>query len=97
MSQSTQTPVTAFAETAALFHVLNDDLADARRIVAEMFPSERAVFAEQLDRLRDMLGARCESCDELTPVGTSVTTNPLSPDRKYLCRRCHAATQAGAR
>jgi hypothetical protein len=60
----------------------------ARRLVNDMFPSERATFADQLYKLADMLGARCDDCDALTPVGTSVTINPLSPDRKYLCKPC---------
>ena len=81
-------PVTAIAETAALYAVLTEDFATARRIADDMLPGERATFAEQLHRLADMLGARCEGCDDLTPIGTSVTVNPLSPDRKYLCRTC---------
>ncbi|MGW0920662.1 hypothetical protein ACWD3J_16800 [Streptomyces sp. NPDC002755] len=50
--------MTAFAETAALLAVMNRDDARARSIVADMFPNERAEFAEQLDRLRAMLGDR---------------------------------------
>ena len=56
MPTSSQKPaVTAFAETAALWAVMNENDAEARRIVADMFPNERAEFAEQLDRLRSML------------------------------------------
>jgi hypothetical protein len=89
-------PVTAFAETAALHAVLNEDMEEARRIVGEMLPGERATFAEQLDRLRELLGARCDGCDALTPIGTSVTVNPLSPERKYLCRTCAATARRTA-
>lgn len=80
--------VTAFTETAALYAVMNDDLAEARRIADDMLPGERATLATQLDTLRDILGARCDSCGALTPIGTGVTTNPLSPQRQYLCRDC---------
>ena len=59
MSTSSQKPaVTSFAETAALFAVLEGDDAKARSIVADMFPNERAEYAEQLDRLRAMLTDR---------------------------------------
>ncbi|MFM9812804.1 hypothetical protein ACKI16_30355 [Streptomyces scabiei] len=87
--------VTTFAETAALYAVLTDDLPDARRIVNDMLPSERAQLAQQLDKLRELLGPRCDGCDALTPIGTSVLTDPLSPKRQYLCRDC-AATPAPA-
>lgn len=81
-------PVTTSAETAALIAVLNEDLAEARRIVNDMLPSERATFADQLHQLTGMLGARCKRCDALTPIGTSVTIQPLGPDRQYLCKTC---------
>ena len=59
MPPSSQTPaVTAFAETGALWAVLNGDDVKAREIVADMFPNERAEFAEELDRLRSMLTDR---------------------------------------
>ena len=59
MSTYSQKPtVTSFAETAALWAVLEGDDAEARRIVADMFPNERAEFAGQLDRLRSMLTDR---------------------------------------
>jgi signal transduction histidine kinase len=48
-------PVNAFAETAALYAVLNEDLDDARRIVSEMHPGERKTLANQLDVLRSLL------------------------------------------
>lgn len=56
---SSQTPaVTAFAEIAALWAVMNENDAEARRIVADLYPNERAELAEQLDRLRSMLTDR---------------------------------------
>lgn len=59
MSTSSQKPaVTAFAETAALWAVMNGDDAEARRIVRGLYPNERAELAEQLDRLRAMLTDR---------------------------------------
>lgn len=80
--------VTAFAETAALYAVLNEDMPEARRVVGDMLPGERAVFAEQLYALAELLGPCCERCGNLTPIGTSVLTNPLSPAREYLCKSC---------
>jgi len=50
--------VTTFAETAALFAILNDDTEEAERIVSDMLPGERAKFAGQLDRLRNLLTDR---------------------------------------
>ncbi|MHA4819449.1 hypothetical protein ACXZ65_34430 [Streptomyces aculeolatus] len=50
--------MTTFAETAALWAVMNGDDTEARRIVADMPPGERAEFAAQLDRLRSMLTDR---------------------------------------
>lgn len=50
--------VTAFAETSVLYAVLEGDDAEARRIVADMLPNERAEFAGQLDHLRSMLTDR---------------------------------------
>lgn len=50
--------VTAFAETGALWAVMNGDDAKARQIVHDLYPNERAEFAEQLDRLRAMLTDR---------------------------------------
>jgi hypothetical protein len=80
--------VTAFAETATLFAVLNEDWQEVHRIVNDMLPGERATFAEQLNKLAGLLGARCERCDALTPIGTSVTIRPLGPEREYLCKSC---------
>lgn len=50
--------ITGFAETAALYAVLQGNETEARRIVADMLPGERAVFAGQLDTLRGMLTDR---------------------------------------
>lgn len=50
--------VTTFAETAALYAILNNDTDEAMRIVSEMLPNERAEFASQLDRLRTLLTDR---------------------------------------
>lgn len=59
MPQSSQTPaVTTFVETGALWAVMNGDDAKARSIVEDLYPNERAEFAEQLDRLRSMLSDR---------------------------------------
>lgn len=44
-------PVTALAETAALYAVLNDDEGEARRIILNMTASERISFSALLDRL----------------------------------------------
>lgn len=52
---TTTPPVTAFAETAALYAVMTEDEVYARSIVASMLPSERAMLAGQLDTLRSML------------------------------------------
>lgn len=51
-------PVTAFAETAALYAVLNEDMEEAERIVGAMLPGERATLAGQLDQLRNLLTDR---------------------------------------
>lgn len=58
MSRTQAPSVTAFAETSALYAVLEGNDAEARRIVGDMFPNERAEFAGQLDRLRAMLTDR---------------------------------------
>ncbi|MFD3484920.1 hypothetical protein [Streptomyces sp. NPDC058665] len=50
--------VTAFAETAALYAILNDDQEEAERIVSEMPPNERAEFAGQLDQLQNLMTDR---------------------------------------
>ncbi|MEU9796287.1 hypothetical protein AB0E27_37970 [Streptomyces sparsogenes] len=41
-------PGTAFAGTAALFAVTDEDLGEARRIIADLFPHERKMLADQL-------------------------------------------------
>ncbi|MFD8899888.1 hypothetical protein [Streptomyces ardesiacus] len=53
-----QPAVNSFAETGALWAVMNEDDAKARQIVQDMYPNERAEFAAQLDRLRALLTDR---------------------------------------
>lgn len=43
--------VTAFSETAVLWHVMNGDLARAREIVGAMTAPERAEFEERLSMI----------------------------------------------
>jgi len=88
-------PVTAFAETAALYYLITQDLDEARRVIADMLPGERAAYAEQLGRLRTMIGQPCEKCGASTPVSESVTVRPLGPDRRYLCRSCAGVPAKG--
>jgi hypothetical protein len=76
--------VTTFVETAALWHVMNEHHAEARRIVTEMSPGERATYASQLDRLRSMLtddfGNDLSVADQHTCL--------LPPNRIYRCGCC---------
>jgi hypothetical protein len=51
MTDQTQPTTSAFAETAALYAIMTDDISEARRIIRDMLPSERVAFAEQLDSL----------------------------------------------
>ncbi|MGI5274669.1 hypothetical protein ACQEUU_36930 [Nonomuraea sp. CA-218870] len=81
-------PVTAFAETAALYYLITEDLDEARRVIGDMLPGERRMYAEQLERLRAMVGESCEECGELTTAAESVMVRPLGPDRLYFCRAC---------
>lgn len=55
---TTTPPISTFAETAALYAVLNQDTDEAERIVMAMLPNERAHFARQLDELRSLLTDR---------------------------------------
>jgi hypothetical protein len=80
-----------FAETAALFAVMDGDLHKARSVIADLFPHERKMFADQLTRLLNMLGEPCQECGGLTPVILSVTTPVFGPDSRYLCRKCAGA------
>ncbi|MEV7683212.1 hypothetical protein AB0O64_32425 [Streptomyces sp. NPDC088341] len=64
-------PINAFTETAALHAVLNDNDQEAQRLVSGMLPCERAVFANQLDRLRRMMTDRFGN-----DVGHSAPTQP---------------------
>lgn len=82
---SSQTPaVTAFAETAALWAVMNENDAEARRIVADLYPNERAELAEQLDRLRAMLTDRFGN-DIAATTGPRVRV--LDDEGRFLARQ----------
>lgn len=88
--------ISAFVETAALYAVLNNDNTEAIRIVADMFPNERAAFHDQLSSLMTLLGERCDGCGELAPIGTGVLASPFDPDsRRFLCGSCAAKHRAG--
>lgn len=79
-----QTPhVTAFAETSALYAVLEGDDAEARRIVSDMFPNERAEFAQQLDRLRAMLTDRFGND---IPSGSQPRVRVLDDEGRFIAR-----------
>jgi hypothetical protein len=89
LSSSSQKPaVTSFAETAALFAVLEGDDVEARRIVGDMYPNERAEFAEQLDRLRSMLTDRFGN-DIAATSGPRVQV--LDSEGRFLSRRIGGA------
>ncbi len=62
--------VTTFSETSALYQILIGENDEARRIVSEMLPGERAEFANQLDFLRGMLTDRFGN-----DVGTSTNND----------------------
>lgn len=85
--------IATFAETSALFAVMDDDFPEARRIIADLFPHERKMFSEQLTRLLNMLGEPCQECGDLTPVTLSVTKPVFGPDSRYLCRECAGAAE----
>jgi hypothetical protein len=76
--------VTAFAETAALWAVMNDNDAEARRIVRELYPNERAEFAAQLDRLRAMLTDRFGND---IPNGFKPRVQVLDSEGRFIGRR----------
>jgi hypothetical protein len=78
-------PVTAFAETAALYAVLNEDYPDARRIVTDMTAAERAEFAGQLDRLRSMLTD--EFGNDISIADHHTCLLPAEQDCRF-CGRC---------
>ncbi len=84
------TGVWSSRETAALAAVLTGDRGAAQRLVADLYPSERAVFAGQLDELRNLLGPVCDNCGTLAEIGTA-TTDPFSESCRFLCSRCTAA------
>jgi len=80
--------VKSFQETAALYAVLCEDDTEARRIVGEMFPNERAEFASQLDRLRAMLTDRFGN-DIATSSGPRVRV--LDDEGRFIQRVVHEA------
>ena len=65
-------PVTALAETGALYAALNEDEVHARSIVAGILPSERATFTGRLDTLRSM---------PTDQIGNSLTDWPTDVER----------------
>lgn len=75
--------VTAFAETSALYAVLEGDDTEARRIVSDMLPNERAEFAAQLDRLRAMLADRFGND---IPSGFQPRVRVLDDEGRFLAR-----------
>ncbi|WP_328336835.1 hypothetical protein [Streptomyces violaceus] len=92
MSTSSQKPVvTAFAETGALWAVMNKNDVEARRIIADLFPNERAEFAAQLDRLRAMLTDRFGN-DVATNSGPRVRV--LDDEGRFLARRTVESEEA---
>lgn len=50
--------VRTFTATALLYAVMEEDMEEARRIVADMPPVERAEAANQLDTARSLLADR---------------------------------------
>ncbi|MEO3976758.1 hypothetical protein [Streptomyces sp. CAU 1734] len=88
MTASSSDNLTTFAETSALLAVMDDDLPKARSIIADLFPHERKMFAEQLARLLSMLGGPCQECGGLTPAALSVATPAFGPTRRCLCHTC---------
>ncbi len=89
MSTSSQKPaVTAFAETAALWAVMSENDAEARRIVADLYPNERAELAEQLDRLWAMLTDRFGND---IPSGFKPRVQVLDSEGRFLARQTGGA------
>jgi signal transduction histidine kinase len=80
--------VTAFAETAALWAVMNENDTEARRIVADLYPNERAELAEQLDRLRAMLTDRFGND---IPTGFKPRVQVLDSEGRFLSRHTGGA------
>lgn len=79
-----QTPsVTTFAETSALYAALEGDDTEARRIVSDMLPNERAEFAAQLDRLRAMLTDRFGNG---IPSGFQPRVRVLDDEGRFIAR-----------
>lgn len=85
----TEPTVRTFAETSALYSLMQDDPADTRRIITEMTPGERAEYAGLIDRLRKLIGTDCDACGHPTPVADGVSIG-LFGVRTWLCKPCHA-------
>lgn len=83
MSRPQTPPVTAFAETSALYASLEGNDTEARRIVRDMLPSERAEFAAQLDRLRAMLTDRFSND---IPSGFQPRVRVLDDEGRFIAR-----------
>ena len=75
--------IEAYAEIAALHAVLVEDFDGARRIAGEMFPSERAILADQLDTLRAMLTDRFGN--DIASEGCQ-RVRVLDDEGRFLCR-----------
>lgn len=60
---------TAFTETEALLACMEDDEAEADRIVKDMYPGERMALADAAGKLLDICRNRCEVCGERLVVG----------------------------
>lgn len=69
--------ISTYAETAALYAVLNGDTHNATRIVTGMHPTERQTYREQLWHL---LGIIDELSAAATPDGAPKTEEPAYPD-----------------
>lgn len=79
--------VTTFAETAALYAVMEGDPQEARRIIDDMHPGEREIYAGQLNELLVMLSRYCQDCGEQIPHGQALFL-PLTAGTRCLCRPC---------
>lgn len=83
-------PVNAFAETAALYAILNADDRAARGIVHGMHASERALFSVQLSRLAVMVEIAGQAAEETPPTPPDphaphhvTVTAPLGKDEYF--------------
>jgi hypothetical protein len=88
MNDAASPRVDAFAETAALYALMQDRGDDASRIIGAMLPGERALFANQLTELAWRLGRPCRNCGALTTEAEAYApAHPHGP-RGHLCRNC---------